>query len=104
MSRLANPLTEAEMLGDLRATFPLLWTKPLRNFGAAYRQREGVWTGRCGTVMPDGLPIFATVAIPEPQYNGAIHEAFEEWLDIRGWYVETFDGETHHLLPARDAL
>ena len=104
MTRLADPLAEAQMLGDLRATFPLLWTKPLRDFGVAYRQREGVWTGGCGTVMPDRLPIFASVAIAEPEYNGCVHRGFEDWLDRRGWYVETYDGETHHLLPVRDAL
>lgn len=67
MSRLADPLTEAEMLGGLCATLPVLWTKPLRNFSAAYHQREGVWTGRCGATMPDGLP--SSRALPSPNLN-----------------------------------
>ena len=90
--------TEAQMLADLRITFPTLWTRPLREFGKDFK-REGVWTGEDVAAMPDGMPIFFSLANGEPPYNGFVHEAFEAWLDRRGWCVETYDGGTHHLLP-----
>ena len=91
--------TEAQMLNDLRVTFPSPPTRPLREFGPEF-QREGVWTGQdTPHVMPDGDPIFNDLANGEPPYNGRVHEAFGAWLARRGWYVETYDGMTLHLVP-----
>ena len=87
------------MLNDLRVTFPSLRTSPLREFGPEF-QREGVWTGQdTPHVMPDGDPIFDDLANGEEPYDGRVHQGFTAWLDRRGWYVETYDGVTHFLVP-----
>lgn len=42
--------------------------------------------------MPDGLPIFCTLACPDPDhYDGYVHHAFIQWLSLRGWLVEEYD-------------
>ena len=61
--------------------------------------RKSVASSTRENAMPDGMPIFFSLANGEPPYNGSVHEAFEAWLDRRGWYVETYDGATHHLRP-----
>ena len=94
--------TEA-MLAELTITFPALWKRPLSEFGKAYAGKPGVWTGAdTRHVMQDGEPIFQRVAVVgEPPYiNGPVHQAFEAWLEAKGWTWELYDDGRFHLLPS----
>ena len=86
------------LLADLKATFPGIFARPLGDFGAQ-GWGHGVWTGADGTTMPDGLPIFSNLMEGEETHDGGVHTAFLAWLEARGWYVETWDGETHLIVP-----
>lgn len=92
-------ISTEQMLADLKATYPSLWAKPLSEYGNAWRDCEGVWTGAEGDPMPDGTPIFMTIS-PDPDlYDGVVNRKFIEWLQGRGWHYELHDGETVHLRP-----
>lgn len=94
---------EDRLIAELLATFPGLCARPLSDFGAPGWER-GVWTGG-DAVMPDGLPIFGSLAINDSDYyNGTVHHAFEAWLQDRGWYIENYDGATHFIVPNPDDL
>lgn len=97
--------SESQLMADLKATFPALWFRPLREFGKDYAHWIGVWTG--GTsYMPDGLPIFNSMRYhgdsddpSDGSYDGGIHDGFKSWLELRGWFVESYDAETHLVIP-----
>jgi hypothetical protein len=91
-------MSDEQLLADLRATFPGIDARPLREFGTEWRNRPGVWTGGDSISMPDGLPIFSSMHCDDPHYNGYVHDGFEAWLQARGWYVETYDGGTFLIL------
>lgn len=93
--------SEEALIADLKATFPGIHARPLREFGAPGREYPcGVWAGADGTAMPDELPIFSTLACSDPDhYDGNIHVGFLAWLQARGWYVESYDGGTHFIVP-----
>ena len=91
--------SEAALFADLRATFPSLPARPVREFGLRAFD-HGVWTGIDGAVMPDGLPIFDSMQHGfDGGYDGGIHEAFTAWLELRGWYIENYDGATFLIIP-----
>ena len=93
--------SESALISDLRATFPGMHIRPLREFGSDWRNRVGVWTGGTGDsdgCMPDGLAIFNTLAYGEEEYDGPIHTGFLIWLELRGWYIESYDAATHHIV------
>lgn len=99
MKQRSIEISTEQMLADLKATYPTLWTKPLSEFGAAWVGSEGVWTGVDGDEMPDGMPIFMT-ASPDPDfYDGIVNHGFVRWLEERGWDYELYDGATIHLRP-----
>ena len=97
--------SESALITDLKATFPGLWFRPVREFGKDYAHWIGVWTG--GTsYMPDGLPIFNSMRYhgdsddpSDGSYDGGIHDGFKSWLELRGWFVESYDAETHLVIP-----
>ena len=89
--------SEEALLADLRATFPGLPARPVREFGVRIFH-HGVWTGDSCAVMPDGLPVFDQHGC-EDGYDGGIHEAFTAWLELRGWYIENYDGATFLIIP-----
>ena len=97
-----HEISTDEMLQDLTIAFPALWKRRLSEFGTQYVGQEGVWTGADGPhVMPDGDPIFNTLAHDgeAPYSNPPIHDGFEAWLLDRGWAWENYDGGTFFLLP-----
>ena len=80
-------VSSAQLLADLHATFPGIFARPLREFGTRWAEVDGIWTGGEVT-MPDGMPMFNSFACPDPDdYNGRVHQAFEAWLEARGWYA-----------------
>lgn len=93
-------IPESEMIAELRIVFPTLWFRPLSDFGAAYRQTEGVWTGEDSAhCMPDGQLIFNDLAAGTDEGDTVVHPAFEAWLARRGWVADRYDGTTWFLLP-----
>ena len=95
--------SEAALIADLRATFPGLPARPVREFGLRGFD-HGVWTGNDGAVMPDGEPIFDCLQLGLVDgYDGGIHEAFTAWLELRGWYIENYDGATFLIIPIAQA-
>lgn len=95
-SELQRPSEEA-LLRDLLATYPGIHARPLQEFGAQGFD-YGVWSGG-EAEMPDGLPIFTTLMYGEPTHDGGVHTGFLAWLELRGWYVENYDGETYMIVP-----
>jgi hypothetical protein len=102
MAATTTTLSEAAMLRDLRATFPMLWMRPLRDFSNVYAETAGVWTGQDSAhVMPDGLPIFSDLAGGVDAGDDVVHPAFQAWLQRRGWTADRYDGTTWLLVPER---
>ena len=100
---MTTPMTTEQMLTELSITFPALWKRRLSEFGPDYAGAQGVWTGQDGGhLMQDGYAIFNSLQNGAPPYNGRVHEAFEAWLENRGWYCECYDGCTHFLLPMEE--
>lgn len=94
-----EPPKESELIADLKATYPGLHVRPLREFGSDYKEMIGVWTGGEGD-MPDGLPIFnSLVHSTDEGYDGGVHDGFTEWLEFRGWYIENYDGQVMFIIP-----
>lgn len=87
-------MTGDQLLADMKATFPGIFARPLREFGTQYRSEEGVWTGGDNIRMPDGVRIFGDYDNPATGEFG-IHTGFEKWLENRGWYIESYDVLTH---------
>ena len=94
--------SEATLIADLRATYPGLHVRPLREYGVRWQESVGVWTGGPGD-MPDGLPIFNDLAYGAVHYDGGVHEGFTAWLDTRGWYMECEDAGTYMIVPILSA-
>jgi hypothetical protein len=92
---------EVQLLADLKATFPGIHARPLREFGAEGWD-YGVWTGGEAD-MPDDMPIFSTMNYGDPEFNGDVHAGFLAWLAQRGWYIETYDHGTYMIVPISDA-
>lgn len=91
--------SEAALIADIKATYPSLWFRPVREFGKDYAEWIGVWTGGDG-VMPDGLPIFNGLDDgSSEEWDCHVHKAFTAWLESRGWYVEAHDAETYLVIP-----
>ena len=90
--------SESALIADMKATYPGLKARPLKEFGYAGFD-YGVWSGG-EALMPDGLPVFCSMMFHEPDhYDNDVHLAFLAWLEARGWYVENFDGLTHMIVP-----
>lgn len=89
-----------QMMRELRATFPTLWMRPLREFSPQYECSEGIWTGsgHCA-VMPDGTEVFNSGGCEEEGYEGDVHDGFAAWLARRGWSWDRYDGATFFLVP-----
>ena len=90
--------SEESLIADLRATYPGLHVRPLREYGGTWKGSVGGWTGGPGD-MPDGLPIFNDLAYGEDGYDGGVHEGFTAWLEARGWYMECEDAGTYVVIP-----
>lgn len=83
---------EAELIAELKATFPGIQARPLAEFRHKSCQ-HGVWTGGDAT-MADGEAIFSPLSCNDPDYyDGQVHRAFAAWLARRGWFVENYDGQ-----------
>ena len=99
-----NLPSESALIADLKATFPGLFVRPLREFGAAGFD-YGAWTGIDGAAQfADGTPLFVSPCFCADEYDGDIHAGFSTWLDARGWYIENYDGTTLFIVPAALAL
>ena len=89
--------SEDALIADLRATYPGLHVRPLREYyrdGHYMKDTEGAWVGgEDDACMPDGLPIFDSLNSygAEDGYDGGVHEGFTAWLEERGWYLECED-------------
>lgn len=91
--------SESALIADLIATYPGLHVRPVREFGADYRDWTGVWTGGPGD-MPDELPIFNELEHgSEDEWDGHVHKGFTAWLEARGWYIECYDAGTYFIIP-----
>lgn len=90
-------INETQLLAEMKATFPGIHARPLKEFGAT-GFTYGVWTGG-EALMPDDWPIFTTLHANEPEYDGGVHRAFTAWLESRGWYLECYDYGTYMALP-----
>lgn len=91
-------MSAAGLLIELQLLCPGILAKPLSEFAPGLP--DGIWTGQDGRhVMPDGLPMFCSFANGSEGYTGPLHTGFEEWLSLRGWWVEAYDGCTYFLLP-----
>lgn len=91
--------SESALIADMNAAFPWLFKRPLREFGRDYANMIGVWTGGPGE-MPDGLPIFnSLIHTTDEGYDGGVHDGFTAWLESRGWFIESYDGETMFVIP-----
>lgn len=97
--------TQAQMLADLRATYPKLKAVPLGDWAGPEWESSGGIRVACDddVLMPDGLPIITSsswISQEYEEFDGPMHSAFWSWLDVRGWYYENYDGMTLFLLPA----
>jgi hypothetical protein len=81
---------EVDLISDLRATFPDIHVRPLREYGGFWKDSHGAWVGG-EACMPDGLRIFDHLADAEFGYDGGVHEGFTKWIEDRGWYLECED-------------
>lgn len=89
-------LTEPELIADLRATYPHLMARPLREYyrdGHHWKDKAGAWIGgESDACMADGLPIFDSLnSNTDSAYDGGVHKVFTAWLEARGWYLECED-------------
>lgn len=98
----AELFSEDALVADLKATYPGLHVRPLREYGGTWQGSAGAWTGGPGD-MPDGLPIFNDLAYAERGYDGGVHEGFTAWLEKRGWYMECEDAGTYMIVPILSA-
>ena len=93
---------EATLIAEMKATFPGLMARPVREFGLQ-GFNHGAWTGGPGN-MPDGLPIFDPLQHGvDDGYDGGVHEGFTAWLERRGWYLENYDGSAYLAIPILQA-
>ena len=97
--------SESALIEEMKATYPGLHIRPVREFGKDYAHWIGVWTGGPGD-MPDGLPIFDSLRHhgdsdnpSDGAYDGGVHDGFSAWLEARGWYLENHDGATFLIIP-----
>ena len=96
-------LTEEQLIADLLATFPGVHARPAREYGRPECQ-EGVWLAG-EAEMPDGLPMFCTLATHDPEvHNGYVHQALEQWLEDRGYWIEMWDYGVYFAIPANRRL
>jgi hypothetical protein len=99
-------LNEGLLLADRRSTLPGFHFRPLCELGTEWRDRVRVCAG--GTADSDGcihddLAIFNTLASGEAEYDGRFYIGFLECLELRGWYIESYDAEIHLIVPILDA-
>lgn len=91
--------SESTLIAELTLLCPELHVRPIREFGRDYKDWTGVWTGGPGN-MPDGLQIFnSLIHTTDEGYDGGVHEGFTQWLELRGWYIENYDGQTMFIVP-----
>lgn len=95
-------LTDEALIADLLATFPGIMARPIAEYKAP-GYVDGAWIGGEAT-MPDGLPMFSTLYYGEPEFDGGIHTALIEWIEARGYYLETYDHGTYFALPVNGRL
>jgi hypothetical protein len=88
---------EALLIDELHATFPGIFARPLREYGANWADAIGVWTG--GDVTLVGFNLFESVSPDPTLYNGRVLHLFEVWLERRGWWIGDYDGAVFHILP-----
>lgn len=85
------------LMDDLKATYPRLHVRPVEEKDGL--QFGGVYWISGEAEMPDGYPVFSTLHCGEPEYNGTVHAAFEQWLADRGFYLECWDYGLHVVCP-----
>jgi len=90
-------MNEQQLIADMKATFPGIFARPLRDFSENYGNTDGVWTGGDDIRMPDGKRMFGAFEDAESDEFG-IHKGFIAWLECRGWYIESWDSLTHHIV------
>ncbi len=94
--------TDESLIADLLATFPGVMARPIAEYKAP-GYTEGVWVAG-EAEMPDGLPMFSTLHFGEPGFDGGVHTGLTEWIEARGYYLETYDYGTYFALPVNGRL
>ncbi len=87
------------LVRQLNATFPGIGARLVDHELA---QQPGVCVHGLA-MMPDGLPVFSDLFADQLEYDGTLHTGFEAWLEMRGWYVEPYDGDRLDLVRIADA-
>lgn len=95
--------SEAELLSELRATYPTLeHVQPLAALGLPGFD-HGAWIVDRAACMADGARIFLipfeAQNVDPPGYSCFVHKGFLTWLELRGWYVETYDCGSYIVVP-----
>lgn len=93
---------ENTLLADVLATFPGIFARPLRQFSPRYAEAVGLWLAGENN-MPDGLPMFSTFLHDCDTHDCFVHKGFLAWLELRGWYIEAYDGATFLAFPIDDS-
>lgn len=94
--------SESDLISELKSTFPGFHARPLSEYGPEYKGRTGVWSGKDGEVFfADGTPVFH--AVNSPAYESGVHVWLHDWLEMRGWYVEDYDGATIFIVTIESA-
>ncbi len=81
-------MTKAQLIADIRATFPTIRT--VMREECISKLSTWMVGGESSVVMPDGLPIFSDHLDPETHDEG-VHTGFNAWIESRGWYLERHD-------------
>ncbi len=93
-------MTESELMVDIAATFPHMWMRPMREYGATSPGYDGIGVQIGEGVLADGEEIVSTLACNDPDvYDGHVHLAFIEWVKSRGWRVEEYDPGVVFVMP-----
>lgn len=95
--------SEAELLSELRATFPHLETvRPLSDLQLPGYD-HGAWICDRSACMSDAKRIFLAPTeagdSEPPGYTCFVHDGFLAWLEQRGWHVETCDYGSYMVVP-----
>lgn len=91
------------LIGQLNSTFPGIWARLLEREAGLPPNVQVLGYA----LMPDGYPIFSEIFCDQPEYDGALHEGFSAWLELRGWYVEPYDAarlDLYRISEAEEAM
>lgn len=79
-----HPMTQGLLIREVAATFP----------GADPRSAAETVPSRVRinghALMADGFPLLSAACMHE-EYDGEVHDGFNSWLELRGWYAAPGD-------------